>query len=107
MLNTNPVYRPACVSQKQIAELFGGLVSTSPVWSDSASGVMSVNTQARRLGCLAFLIGKIGQGRAFYGWAKISYKGLVCSADPSIIRWLTGLVSVRASVAQLVRASDS
>jgi len=59
----NPVNRVSCASAKQVAELFGGLVSTSPIWFDSASGVVSVNTQARRLGCLIFLIGQVAHGR--------------------------------------------
>lgn len=47
----------------QVAELFGGLVSSSLLWFDSVSGVVSVNTQARRLGCVLFLLGKVAAGR--------------------------------------------
>lgn len=63
MESTNSINRVSGASAKQVAELFCGLVSTSPIWFDSVSGVVSVNTQARRLGSLIFLIGKIAQGR--------------------------------------------
>jgi hypothetical protein len=53
----------SAVTPLQVKELFGGLVSSAPLWFDSVSGVVSVNTQARRLGCLLYLLGKVAAGR--------------------------------------------
>ena len=48
----------------QIAtELFTGFVSQSPFWFDSSSGVVSVNTQSRRLGCIIYILGQVACGR--------------------------------------------
>ena len=38
-------------------------MSSASVWFTNSSGVVSVNTQARRLGCLIYLIGLVSQGR--------------------------------------------
>ena len=45
------------------AVLFGGLVSNAPIWLEKHAGIISVNTQARRLGCLIFLQGEVASGR--------------------------------------------
>ena len=42
---------------------FGDLISKSPFWVGTDAGVVSVNTQARRLGCLTYLTGKVARGR--------------------------------------------
>ena len=48
----------------QIAsELFSSFVSQSPLWFGSNAGVVSVNTQARRLGCLIYILGQVKKGR--------------------------------------------
>lgn len=51
------------VTAESVAELFAGFVSRSPLWFDSNSGVVSVNTQSRRLGCIIYILGQIARGR--------------------------------------------
>ena len=51
------------VTAESVAELFAGFVSQSPLWFDSNSGVVSVNTQSRRLGCIIYILGQIARGR--------------------------------------------
>lgn len=65
----NPV---ANVTSPQVTELFGGLVSSSGLWFDSGSGVVSVNTQARRIGCLLYLLGKVTEGRKMQSLLEVS-----------------------------------
>jgi hypothetical protein len=50
------------INASNVAYLFGNLVSTSPIWLDSNCGIVSVNTQARRLGCMIYLIGLLVKG---------------------------------------------
>jgi len=51
------------VTADSVAELFAGFVSQSPLWFDSNSGVVSVNTQSRRLGCMIYVLGQVARGR--------------------------------------------
>ncbi len=46
-----------------VAACLDGFTSEAPAWFDSAGGVVSVNTQARRLGCLVYLLGQVARGR--------------------------------------------
>ncbi len=57
---TNPISH--FCAERTIAVL-GSLVSKAPISFDSAAGIVSVNTQARRLGCLTFLVCKVAGGR--------------------------------------------
>src|SRR5689334_18182974 len=54
------------VSDQHITQLFGEVVSRSPLWFNAGTGVLSVNTQARRLGCLLFLLGQVSRGRKLH-----------------------------------------
>ena len=51
------------VTAESAAELFAGFVSQSPLWFDSNCGVVSVNTQSRRLGCIIYILGQVARGR--------------------------------------------
>lgn len=51
------------VTAERAAEFFGGFVSQSPLSLDSNCGVMSVNTQSRRLGCIIYILGQVAHGR--------------------------------------------
>jgi len=51
------------VDANTIAILLDGFVSPTSLWFDGNSGVLSVNTQARRFGCLVYLLGLVSQGR--------------------------------------------
>lgn len=51
------------VTAESAAEFFEGLVSQSPLWFDSNCGVVSVNTQSRRLGCIIYILGQVAHGR--------------------------------------------
>ena len=51
------------VTARIATELFTGFVSQSPLWFDSSSGVVSVNTQSRRLGCIIYILGQVARGR--------------------------------------------
>lgn len=51
------------VTAESVAEFFAGFVSQSPLWFDSNSGVLSVNTQSRRLGCMSYILGQVAHGR--------------------------------------------
>ena len=51
------------VTAQIASELFNGFVSQSPLWFDSHSGVVSVNTQSRRLGCMIYILGHVAGGR--------------------------------------------
>ncbi len=51
------------VTARIATELFTGFVSQSPLWFDSNSGVLSVNTQSRRLGCIIYILGQVARGR--------------------------------------------
>src|SRR6266571_947443 len=42
-----------------MGKVFGSFVTQSPIRFDANAGVISVNTQARRLGCFVYLIGQI------------------------------------------------
>jgi hypothetical protein len=46
-----------------VTNVFGSLTSNAPIRFDHVAGIVSVNTQARRLGCLTFLAGKVAKGR--------------------------------------------
>src|SRR5688572_20297293 len=46
-----------------VTNVFGSLISNAPIRFDHVAGIVSVNTQARRLGCLTFLAGKVAKGR--------------------------------------------
>lgn len=45
-----------------VTNVFGNLTSNAPIQFDHVAGIVSVNTQARRLGCLTFLTGKVAKG---------------------------------------------
>ena len=51
------------VTAESTAELFTGFVSQSPLWFDGNCGVVSVNTQSRRLGCIIYILGQVARGR--------------------------------------------
>jgi hypothetical protein len=51
------------ITAHAVAASLDGLTSEAPVWFDSTSGVVSVNTQARRLGCLVYILGQVAHGR--------------------------------------------
>ena len=53
----------ANITAQSAAQLFAGFVSRSPLWFDSNSGVVSVNTQSRRLGCMIYILGQVDRGR--------------------------------------------
>lgn len=51
------------ITASSVALLFGGCLSSASMWLTDSGGVVSVNTQARRLGCLVYLIGLVSRGR--------------------------------------------
>ncbi len=51
------------VTAESAAQLFAGFVAQSPLWFDSNCGVVSVNTQSRRLGCIIYILGQVARGR--------------------------------------------
>ena len=51
------------ITAQSAAELFTGFVSQAPLWFGSHSGVVSVNTQSRRLGCMIYILGQVAHGR--------------------------------------------
>ena len=51
------------ITAHAVAACLDGFTSEAPVWFDSTSGIVSVNTQARRLGCLVYLLGHVAHGR--------------------------------------------
>lgn len=52
------------LSTEAIEETFRGFVTSTPIWSDDSGGVLSVNTQARRLGIFVYLVGQISNKRS-------------------------------------------
>ncbi len=51
------------INVETVVNLFGELISFSPIWFDSNCAIVSVNTQARRLGCIIYILGEISRGR--------------------------------------------
>jgi hypothetical protein len=51
------------ITSESVADLFAGVVTRSHLWFDASSGVISINTQARRLGCFIYLLGQIARGK--------------------------------------------
>lgn len=52
------------LSPEAVEETFRGFVTSTPIWFDTSSGVLSVNTQARRLGIFVYLVGQISNKRS-------------------------------------------
>lgn len=52
------------LSTEAVEETFRGFVTSTPIWSDDSGGVLSVNTQARRLGVFVYLVGQISNKRS-------------------------------------------
>ncbi|MEK6283370.1 MAG: hypothetical protein AABN95_23695 [Acidobacteriota bacterium] len=46
-------------TEELIGRVFGSFVTQSPIRFNANAGVISINTQARRLGCFIYLIGKV------------------------------------------------
>jgi hypothetical protein len=60
---TNAMTALSKITSEAVAHLFAGLVTRSHLWFDASSGVISVNTQARRLGCFIYLLGQVARGK--------------------------------------------
>jgi hypothetical protein len=63
MQQANAMTATSKITSEAVAKLFAGLVTRSHPWLDASSGVISINTQARRLGCFIYLLGQITRGK--------------------------------------------
>ncbi len=51
------------INSQHINYSLAGLISTSPIWFGKNNGILSVNTQARRLGCILYLLCSVRNGK--------------------------------------------
>jgi len=63
VVSPNLTSTKAVITASSVALVFGGNLSSASMVASSSGGVVSVNTQARRLGCLVYLLGLVSRGR--------------------------------------------
>jgi hypothetical protein len=99
MPHTEPRDLIGSIEATHVSKLFGNLTSNAAIHFDHVAGIVSVNTQARRLGCLTFLTGKVARGKKIESLLLSMPSQEIAALNDNLIRngHLSGQLTAKAS----------